>query len=447
MFATVTIEIDGLEGILDGDFVVGLAQVTPLRGVVVSPVNSAGWDAETSTFSFTSDLAAFKKLRRLERNPQVAVVFHTREHGTAEGGEYVLVQGDASFSWYPDREALAPFYERPGTALGPENLGGVFWDWWLGPFWWERIVVRVHAQRVIAFPDAECSGPASVFGSAEPSAEPEPQQPPAKGTEPRVDVDSTARALRKLEHRLLGWVGADGYPVVVPVQIGATESRGMTLTAPAGSVPDHGRRAGLTGHTFTAGTLGQRQTALTGWLEKDGKTLYYAPHTQLTYMIPPSRAVWRVVMGAVTRIGHERARRDGVPSLPTRNIRLRLITPVQRYIANPVGRRVARYLNSQAVLETTGRKSGQPRTTPIGGRQVGLSYWIVSEFGRKSQYVRNIEANPHVRLQIRGVWHTGVAVLLDEDDSRRRLRELPWLNSALVRLAGSDLLTIRVDLD
>ncbi|MFF3573704.1 hypothetical protein ACFYXQ_38695 [Nocardia jiangxiensis] len=57
--------------------------MTPLRGIVLTPVNSFGWDRDSRTFRFTSDLAAFKKLRRLEHNPQVAVVFHTREHGPA----------------------------------------------------------------------------------------------------------------------------------------------------------------------------------------------------------------------------------------------------------------------------------------------------------------------------------------------------------------------------
>lgn len=123
-----------------------------------------------------------------------------------------------------------------------------------------------------------------------------------------------------------------------------------------------------------------------------------------------------------------------------------MVTPFQRHIANPVGRRVARFLSSQAIIETTGRKSGLPRQTPIGGRKVGSSYWIVSEFGRKSQYVRNIEANPNVRVQIRGTWHHGTATLLDDDDPRERLRDLPKLNSLLVRTVGSELLTIRVDL-
>lgn len=129
------------------------------------------------------------------------------------------------------------------------------------------------------------------------------------------------------------------------------------------------------------------------------------------------------------------------------DIRHALITPLQRHIANPIGRRAARLFNSQAILETTGRTTGLPRQTPVGGRQVGSSYWIVSEYGRKSQYVRNIIANPHVRLQIHGTWHPGTAVLLDDDDPRERLRRLPVLNSAVVRMVGSNLLTIRIDLD
>jgi hypothetical protein len=34
-----------------------------------------------------------------------------------------------------------------------------------------------------------------------------------------------------------------------------------------------------------------------------------------------------------------------------------------------------------------------------------------------------------------------------DDDVRERLRGLPGVNSALVRLMGSDLLTIRIDVD
>ncbi|MEW2620796.1 nitroreductase/quinone reductase family protein [Streptomyces sp. NPDC048106] len=119
----------------------------------------------------------------------------------------------------------------------------------------------------------------------------------------------------------------------------------------------------------------------------------------------------------------------------------RIVTSFQRRL-NPVIRR----LPSQTVLETTGRVSGEPRRTPVGGRRVGGAFWLVSEFGRRSQYVRNIEADPRVRVRIRGRWHHGTARLLPDDDPRARLRGLPRLNSTAVRAFGTDLLTIRVDL-
>ncbi|MGQ0843570.1 MAG: nitroreductase/quinone reductase family protein [Sporichthyaceae bacterium] len=121
--------------------------------------------------------------------------------------------------------------------------------------------------------------------------------------------------------------------------------------------------------------------------------------------------------------------------------RQRLIRPVQKFVANPLLRRVP----TQPLLETIGRKSGQPRLTPIGGRKVGDEFWLVSEFGTNSQYVRNIEANAHVR--VRGRWFAGTAHLLPQDDAKARLRSLPKVNSAAVRTVGSNLLTIRVDLD
>ncbi|WP_225824448.1 nitroreductase/quinone reductase family protein [Streptomyces naphthomycinicus] len=120
----------------------------------------------------------------------------------------------------------------------------------------------------------------------------------------------------------------------------------------------------------------------------------------------------------------------------------RLVTRFQRYVANPLNRR----LPFQTLLETTGRTSGLPRQTPVGGRRVADSFWLVSEFGLKSQYVRNIQADPVVRVRIAGRWHHGTAHLLPDDDAVARLRALPRFNSAAVRAFGTDLLTVRVDL-
>ncbi|MFD5627835.1 MULTISPECIES: nitroreductase/quinone reductase family protein [unclassified Streptomyces] len=123
-------------------------------------------------------------------------------------------------------------------------------------------------------------------------------------------------------------------------------------------------------------------------------------------------------------------------------LKFRVVTSLQRRVGNPV----MKLLPFQTLLETTGRKSGLARRTPVGGRRIGREFWIVSEYGEKSQYVRNIKADPRVRVRVKGHWHEGTAHLLPQDDARARLRSLPRLNSTAVRAVGTNLLTVRVDL-
>ena len=93
----------------------------------------------------------------------------------------------------------------------------------------------------------------------------------------------------------------------------------------------------------------------------------------------------------------------------------------------------------------------------MGDGLVGYQFWLVAEHGMKAGYVRNMASNPRVRLKLRhGVlarWHTGTAQLLPEDDPRERQK---WLagrlpgsasNARVVRLLGTQLLTVRIDLD
>ncbi|MEU0037286.1 nitroreductase/quinone reductase family protein [Streptomyces sp. NPDC006333] len=122
-------------------------------------------------------------------------------------------------------------------------------------------------------------------------------------------------------------------------------------------------------------------------------------------------------------------------------LKYRTVTTFQRWIGNPLLRR----LPVQTLLETTGRTSGLPRRTPVGGRLTGREFWFVSEYGERSQYVRNIKADPRVRIRVRGRWYAGVAHLMPEDDARARLRSLPRFNSAAVRAMGAGLMTVRVD--
>jgi deazaflavin-dependent oxidoreductase (nitroreductase family) len=129
----------------------------------------------------------------------------------------------------------------------------------------------------------------------------------------------------------------------------------------------------------------------------------------------------------------------------------RLITAFQvRVLNRPIRALAARGLApGVALLETTGRKSGQPRRTPVsnGLERDTNTFWIVAEQGRKAAYVRNMEADPHVRIRVRGRWRSGVATLLDDEDPRAHLRSISRLNAAGVRAMGTELLVIRVDLE
>jgi deazaflavin-dependent oxidoreductase (nitroreductase family) len=101
-----------------------------------------------------------------------------------------------------------------------------------------------------------------------------------------------------------------------------------------------------------------------------------------------------------------------------------------------------------ALLETTGRRSGQPRRTPVGDGLRGDQFWIVTEHGCASAYVKNIQADPRVRVRVGRRWRTGTATILPDDDPEARLR---WLkrpvNDTALRAVHTEKLVIRVDLD
>ena len=100
------------------------------------------------------------------------------------------------------------------------------------------------------------------------------------------------------------------------------------------------------------------------------------------------------------------------------------------------------------ILETCGRRSGKARRVPVGRAIEGDTLWIVTEHGRAAAYVRNIEADPRVRVRVGRRWRTGRAEVLHGDDWRARQRRMPnRVNSAAVRLMGTEHLTVRVDLD
>jgi deazaflavin-dependent oxidoreductase (nitroreductase family) len=119
-------------------------------------------------------------------------------------------------------------------------------------------------------------------------------------------------------------------------------------------------------------------------------------------------------------------------------------------LLNPFVKAAARAglpLPGLVILETTGRKTGQPRRTPVGKALEGDTLWVLAEH-RRGGYVRNIETNPRVRVRIGRTWRDGTAKVLTGDDVRERARRMPnRANTRVVMLMASEPVTVRVDLD
>jgi deazaflavin-dependent oxidoreductase (nitroreductase family) len=141
-------------------------------------------------------------------------------------------------------------------------------------------------------------------------------------------------------------------------------------------------------------------------------------------------------------------------------VKRRVVRWLQKYLLNPPIRLLLALgiaPPGYAVLETTGRRSGRARRTPVGNGLVDTTFWLIAEHGHRSGYVRNLETDPRVRVKVRRgvryVWRSGTAHVLDGDDPIARQRTLGRghpirvINAWTVRGLGTELLTIRIDLD
>jgi deazaflavin-dependent oxidoreductase (nitroreductase family) len=138
----------------------------------------------------------------------------------------------------------------------------------------------------------------------------------------------------------------------------------------------------------------------------------------------------------------------------------RVLHPLQTSVVNRL-LKVAWALGAgppgDALLETTGRRTGEPRRTPICDGLDGETFWLVAQEGRRADWVRNLEVNPRVRVKVRDGWRTrwlrGTAHILDDDDPRERQRILGrgnparWLCVHASAAIGTSPLTVRIDLD
>jgi deazaflavin-dependent oxidoreductase (nitroreductase family) len=148
-----------------------------------------------------------------------------------------------------------------------------------------------------------------------------------------------------------------------------------------------------------------------------------------------------------------------VLTVRSRRVKVLVVRTFQRWTINPLMRLLLTIgVNplGLAILETRGRNSGKLRRVPVGNGRKGDSFWIIAEHGLRANYVRNIAADPRVRVRLRIGWRyrwvTGVATVRPDDDALARQRHIiAWhplraLNAVSVRMLGADLVTVHVRL-
>jgi hypothetical protein len=300
-----------VDTVIRGDLAVAVAYVTPAGGAVAAAVAPLGIGRrDAGEVGFTTSLGFAKKLERIIADPRVAVAYHTREHGFSASPRFVLAQGRASVDIRPSRERLEAITPQAERFMG-EFVRGPVWDRLLREYYLERVFVDIAVERVVAWPDLSAGGDMEVSGAAWPGAA-GPQRAPKNGTGPRVDVDRAAGRIAMLPHRVLAYRGADGFPVVVPVQFAGHDQAGLRLVTARGLLPPGGRRAGVLAHAYRPHLVGLSTRTFTGWLEvADDGTALYAPHTTKGFAAPPRKKLLLVSNGLFAKYGMWQAHRQG----------------------------------------------------------------------------------------------------------------------------------------
>ena len=302
---------DEVDEVIRGDLTAAAAYLTPAGGAVVTAVAPLGIGRrDAGGVGFTTSLGFPRKLERIIGDPRVALAFHAREHGFSASPAFVLAQGRAWVDIRPSRERLEALIPQGERYFGTAVRGPV-WDRLLREYYFERVFVDITVERMVAWPDLGAAGEMEVTGAPWPGI-PAGQPPPGNGTGPRADVDRAAGRIAMLPHRVLAYRGADGFPVVVPVQVAGHDAAGLRLVVPGGLLPPGGRRAGMLAHAYRPQLVGLSTRIFTGWLEvtSDG-TAVYAPHTSRGFVAPPRKKLLLVSNGLLAKYGMWQARRQG----------------------------------------------------------------------------------------------------------------------------------------
>jgi len=93
------------------------------------------------------------------------------------------------------------------------------------------------------------------------------------------------------------------------------------------------------------------------------------------------------------------------------------------------------------LLTTTGRKTGLARTTPLQYELIDGIYHIGAVFGAKTDWVRNIQANPQVHVRVKNQEFDGIAAVFTDPEEiadfiQYRISKHPRMIGVIMKMDG-----------
>ena len=100
------------------------------------------------------------------------------------------------------------------------------------------------------------------------------------------------------------------------------------------------------------------------------------------------------------------------------------------------------------LLEHVGRKSGKKRRAVLEiirhDPTVGV-YYVVSGFGKRADWIRNIQVNPDVRVHVGSKSMPVVAALLNQERTAAEILDYAERNPKLIKVLANRLLGYKLD--
>jgi len=208
--------------VLERSITVEYTSLTRDGAPVMVPVTPYVGEGRT-TLDVSTGLAYPTKAERARRNPKVCLLYSDPLGSGIERPPVVLVQGlatvrDADLQANTDRYVRLAMAKAPAAFKGQPKFLLRSLTWYFSRIWIQVTPTRVWWWESEAMTDQPQQWVAAAENVVPPSDPAPPGKQPPAWLSPPADWRTTAQdVIHRLDQRSLAWVGADGFPLSVPV--------------------------------------------------------------------------------------------------------------------------------------------------------------------------------------------------------------------------------------